>query len=138
MKRTAIALATMIGSIALAQHGSAHQPSQPGRGGPQNPLLQAFDAPDAQQCTGRRANTTVVPQALALLNDPFVRARAADFAARLLKESGEDPASCVEGAYPLAFSRSPTRRWIKDRINDSLTLLRLGDHLKVYATSASG
>src|SRR5207237_2499607 len=51
------------------------------------PLLQAFDAPDAQQCTGRRANTTVVPQALALLNDPFVRARASDFAARLLKQS---------------------------------------------------
>jgi mono/diheme cytochrome c family protein len=74
-----------------------------------HPLLQAFDAPDAQQCTGRRANTTVVPQALTLLNDPFVRARAADFAARLLKESGEDPASCVEGAYRLAFSRAPTK-----------------------------
>jgi hypothetical protein len=73
------------------------------------PLLQAFDAPDAQQCTGRRANTTVVPQALALLNDPFVRARAADFAARLLKESGSDPASCVESAYRLAFSRAPTQ-----------------------------
>jgi mono/diheme cytochrome c family protein len=72
------------------------------------PLLQAFDAPDAQQCTGRRANTTVVPQALALLNDPFVRARAADFAARLLKESADDPASCVENAYRLAFSRTPT------------------------------
>jgi mono/diheme cytochrome c family protein len=73
------------------------------------PLLQAFDAPDAQQCNGRRSNTTVVPQALALLNDPFVRARAADFSARLLKESGEDPVSCVESAYRLAFSRAPTR-----------------------------
>jgi caffeoyl-CoA O-methyltransferase len=40
MKRTAIAIATMIGAIVLAQHGSAQQP---GRGGPQNPLLQAFD-----------------------------------------------------------------------------------------------
>jgi cytochrome c553/mono/diheme cytochrome c family protein len=72
------------------------------------PLLQAFDAPDAQQCNGRRANTTVVPQALTLLNDPFVRARASDFAARLLKESGDDPAKCVEHAYQLAFSRAPT------------------------------
>ena len=44
------------------------------------PLFQAFDAPDAQQCTGRRNVTTVAPQALALLNDPFVRARAGDFA----------------------------------------------------------
>jgi Protein of unknown function (DUF1553)/Protein of unknown function (DUF1549)/Planctomycete cytochrome C len=72
------------------------------------PLLQAFDAPDAQQCSGQRANTTVVPQALALLNDPFVRARAAEFAARLVKESGEDPTKCVERAYRLAFSRTPT------------------------------
>ncbi len=72
------------------------------------PLLQAFDAPDAQQCTGRRANTTVVPQALALLNDPFVRARAADFAARLVRETGDDPAMCVENAYRLALSRVPT------------------------------
>lgn len=72
------------------------------------PLLQAFDASDAQQCTGRRANTTVVPQALALLNDPFVRARATDFAARLLKDPGKE-ASCVESAYRLAFSRAPTK-----------------------------
>ena len=73
-----------------------------------HPLLQAFDAPDAQQCTGRRANTTVVPQALTLLNDPFVRARASDFAARLVKESGDDPAKCVERAYKLAYCRTPT------------------------------
>ena len=71
------------------------------------PLLQAFDAPDAQQCAGRRANTTVVPQALALLNDPFVRARAADFARRLEKEAGDDAAKCVDRAYMVAFGRGP-------------------------------
>jgi hypothetical protein len=71
------------------------------------PLLQAFDAPDAQQCTGRRDVTTVTPQALALLNDPFVRARAGDFANGLLKEGGDDPARCVERAYRLALSRAP-------------------------------
>lgn len=73
------------------------------------PLLQAFDAPDAQQCSGQRANTTVVPQALALLNDPFVRSRASDFAARLWKESGENLTGCVERTYRLAFSRAPTQ-----------------------------
>jgi hypothetical protein len=72
------------------------------------PLLQAFDAPDAQQCAGRRAVTTVVPQALAVLNDPFVRARASDFAARLLKEAGDEPAACVERAYRVAFGRAPS------------------------------
>jgi hypothetical protein len=72
------------------------------------PLLQAFDAPDAQQCSGRRTVTTVTPQALALLNDPFVRARAGDFANRLLQEAGEGPAPCVERAYRLALARAPT------------------------------
>jgi hypothetical protein len=73
-----------------------------------NPLLQAFDIPDAQQCTGRRNVTTVAPQALALLNDPFVRARAGDFADRLTKEAGGNPARIVDRAYRLAFGRPPT------------------------------
>src|SRR5262249_53170186 len=72
------------------------------------PLLQAFDAPDAQQCSGRRSVTTVPPQALALLNDPFVRARAGDFADRLLQEAGGDPAPSVDRAYRLALGRPPT------------------------------
>ena len=72
------------------------------------PLFQVFDAPDAQQCTGRRNVTTVAPQALALLNDPFVRTRAGDFANRLLKEAGGDPAAVIDRAYHLAFGRPPT------------------------------
>jgi mono/diheme cytochrome c family protein len=72
------------------------------------PLFQAFDAPDAQQCSGRRNVTTVAPQALALLNDPFVRARAGDFADRLLQEAGGDPAPSVDRAYRLALGRPPT------------------------------
>jgi caffeoyl-CoA O-methyltransferase len=43
MKHTALAIATMIGAIVLARHGSAQQPAQPGQGGAPNPLLQAFD-----------------------------------------------------------------------------------------------
>jgi cytochrome c553 len=72
------------------------------------PLFQAFDAPDAQQCTGRRNVTTVAPQALALLNDPFLRTRAGDFANRLRKEAGGDPAAVIDRAYHLAFGRPPT------------------------------
>ncbi len=69
-----------------------------------HPLLQAFDVPDAQQCAGRRNVTTVAPQALALLNDPFVRARAAAFADRLLRDADGD---LVGSAYRLAFGRPP-------------------------------
>ncbi len=70
-----------------------------------HPLLQAFDSPDAQQCSGQRAKTTVVPQALALLNDPFVRARAKDLAARLARERGPDRVEAIRRAYLLALGR---------------------------------
>ena len=49
----------------------------------QHPLMQAFDGPDAQASCGRRENTTVAPQALALLNDQFIRSRPMDLATRL-------------------------------------------------------
>jgi hypothetical protein len=42
------------------------------------------------------------------LNDPFVRARAGDFADRLSKEAGGDSARAVDRAYRLAFGRPPT------------------------------
>jgi hypothetical protein len=76
----------------------------------QYPFLQAFDAPDAAQSCGRRNTTTVAPQALAVLNEPFIRSRAADFATRLLAEAGQDPAAQVAHAYRLALSRPPTRK----------------------------
>jgi hypothetical protein len=72
------------------------------------PLLQAFDKPDAQQGCGRRDNTTVAPQALALLNDQFVRKMSIEFADRLLKEAGADPAEWIDRAYQLALARSPS------------------------------
>jgi hypothetical protein len=73
----------------------------------QHPLLQAFDGPDASVSCGRRAVTTVAPQALAVMNEPFVRLRAGDFARRLVAETG-DQAAQVEYAYRLALSRAPS------------------------------
>ncbi len=72
-----------------------------------NPLLQAFDKPDAQQSCNRRDPTTVAPQALALLNDQFVRTVSLDFADRLLKEAGIEPENCLDRGYQLALCRSP-------------------------------
>ncbi len=73
------------------------------------PLLQAFDKPDAQQSCSRRDHTTVAPQALALMNDPFVRIVALEFAERLLKESGGEPAELIDRGYQLALARSPDK-----------------------------
>jgi hypothetical protein len=75
----------------------------------QHPLMQAFDGPDAQASCGRRENTTVAPQALALLNDKFVRARAIDFAQRVEKEAGRaEPGAQVRLAWRLALGREPS------------------------------
>ena len=73
----------------------------------QEPLMQAFDGPDASASCGRRNRTTVAPQALALLNDPFVRARSADFARRLREAAGPSPDAQVDLGYRLALGRSP-------------------------------
>jgi hypothetical protein len=74
----------------------------------QHPLMQAFDGPDAQASCGRRENTTVAPQALALLNDTFVRARAMDFAQRVEKEAGVEPEAQARLAWRLALGREPS------------------------------
>jgi len=72
----------------------------------QQPLMQAFDGPDAQASCGRRENTTVAPQALALLNDTFIRARAGDFARKLYREAGTE--AQVRLAWRLALGRAPS------------------------------
>ncbi|PYI89484.1 MAG: hypothetical protein DME26_01110 [Verrucomicrobia bacterium] len=74
----------------------------------QHPLMQAFDGPDAQASCGRRENTTVAPQALALLNDKFVRARSVDFAQRVEKEAGTEPKAQVRLTWRLALGREPS------------------------------
>lgn len=71
------------------------------------PLLQAFDRPDLLQSCGRRETTTVSPQALALLNDQFVRNRSLDFADRLLADAKNDNEQLVRRAFELALGRSP-------------------------------
>jgi hypothetical protein len=72
------------------------------------PLLQAFDGPDASAPCGRRNITTVAPQALAVLNEPFVRLRALELARRLRAEAGTDPPAQVRRAYALSLGREPT------------------------------
>ncbi|NQV27764.1 MAG: DUF1553 domain-containing protein [Rhodopirellula sp.] len=71
------------------------------------PILQLFDAPDAIQSIGHRDVTTVPPQALAMMNSPFVRTIAEKFAARINADKDLTPEKIVEKAYWIALSRSP-------------------------------
>ncbi len=70
------------------------------------PLFQAFDRPDLMNSCAQRQNTTVAPQAMAILNDTFVRAVSRDFATRLFET--QDTPTLVRDAFAIAFAREPT------------------------------
>src|SRR5205085_11921567 len=71
-------------------------------------LFEAFDFADPSVTTGRRAVSTVAPQALFLMNHPFVTEQARHAAARLLAEKLPDDAGRVVRAYRRALGREPT------------------------------
>jgi hypothetical protein len=71
------------------------------------PLLETFDQPDTLTSCPVRAVTTSAPQALLLLNGPFLHARARALAGRLAREAGDDPARQVRRAYEAALGRPP-------------------------------
>ncbi len=72
------------------------------------PMFAVFDAPDRNETCSRRYATTTAPQALMLLNDGVLIAKAKTFAARVKKDSGPDAAKHIDGAYRLALGRPPT------------------------------
>jgi hypothetical protein len=70
-------------------------------------FLVGFNLPDLKLPTGRRDVTNVPAQALVLLNDPFVRAMAEQWGARIVKEAhpGVDPR--IEAMFRRAYGRPP-------------------------------
>ncbi|HEV3263186.1 MAG TPA: DUF1553 domain-containing protein [Gemmataceae bacterium] len=68
-----------------------------------------FDLPDCGQIVEKRNVSTVAPQALFLLNDPFVIAQAGALARRVIRETpaGADRAR-IERAYVIVLGRPPT------------------------------
>src|SRR5207248_364671 len=73
------------------------------------PLLEAFDQPDTINSCPVRPVSTFAPQALILLNGPFMQEQSKAFAARLLSEAGPQPRALIQRAYLLAFGRPPRR-----------------------------
>ena len=71
------------------------------------PILQLFDAPDAMQGVGKRNESTVAPQALAMLNSPFIRELSGGFAKRIRPDNKTSLGQAVDLAYRLALARSP-------------------------------
>ena len=71
-------------------------------------LLEAFDAADLSLVTGKRTVSTVAPQALVLMNHPFVIDQARHAATRLLAEDHAGDAARITRAYRLALGREPS------------------------------
>ena len=71
------------------------------------PSLAAFDAPDREKCTARRAVTNTPLQALILMNDPTYVEAARALAERMIREAGGDPDRRIALAYRLATARKP-------------------------------
>ena len=72
------------------------------------PIMETFDTPDPNTSCGRRLVTTLPTQALALMNDGFVRNHASRFADRVIELAGPDSEVRVRSAYRLALSRDPS------------------------------
>jgi hypothetical protein len=71
-------------------------------------MFEAFDFAPPSMVTGRRNASTVAPQALFLMNHPFVREQADAAAARLLAGPPADDATRLMRAYQLTLGRPPT------------------------------
>jgi len=71
-------------------------------------LFEVFDFADPSVVTGRRNASTVSPQALFLMNHPFVREQAQAAARRTLASPVQDVRSRVDHAYRFLLGRAPT------------------------------
>jgi hypothetical protein len=71
-------------------------------------LFEVFDFANPSMVTGRRDVSTVAPQALYLMNHPFVRTQARFTAERLLSESHMTAANRIDLAYLMILGRPAT------------------------------
>src|SRR5262249_13748943 len=74
------------------------------------PLLTVFDFGDTTAPIEQRDVTTVAPQALALMNNPFLHEQSEAFARRIEAEAGSDRSRQIDWAWRLALGRHPTEK----------------------------
>ncbi len=66
-----------------------------------------FDRADPGSMVAQRDRSTVAPQALFFLNDPFVQSIAKSLSERLVREGGSDPEKRIQRLYRLTLGRPP-------------------------------
>src|SRR5262249_38406070 len=70
--------------------------------------LENFDFPQMNPNCVERRDSPVAPQALYLMNTGTVKRLAEDFARRVRREAGTEPAKQLEWVYAIALSRPPS------------------------------
>ena len=89
-------------------------------------VFQVFDFVEPSVLNGKRDSTTVAPQALFLMNGPFVLEQSKALAEKLLGLPGVDDAGRVRELYSLAYGRPPS----DEEVSQALGYLKLyGDRL---------
>ena len=71
-------------------------------------MFQAFDYGDPSMVNAHRSTTTVAPQALFVMNSPFVIEQARRFAESIRGQAHQSDADAIRLAYLRAYSRPPT------------------------------
>ncbi len=77
------------------------------------PLFEAFDQPDTLNTCAFRPISTFAPQALILMNGPFMRDHGKTLAIALAKECGGDVGKQIDSLYRRAVGRSPRSEEIR-------------------------
>jgi cytochrome c553 len=73
-------------------------------------MLQTFDAPDPNLIVGQRDVTTVAPQALFMMNNPFVIEQANQLARRVLGPQKLSADARIDSAYRITLGRAAAER----------------------------
>jgi hypothetical protein len=91
------------------------------------PLLEAFDRPDMVTSCPVRPVSTFAPQALIMLNGPFMQEQSKACAARLLRECGPSVDKQIDRAYHLSLGRPPRdaeMKMARDFLTEQTALLQ--------------
>ena len=81
-----------------------------------HPFLAIFDGPDTNTTTDHRGSSTVPPQALFMMNNPFVAEQARGLANRVISDS-PDPVSRLRLIYTLSWGRLPSQEEERESID---------------------
>ena len=92
-------------------------------------FFQTFDFVEPHVPNGKRASTVVAPQALYLMNNPFVAEQAKAFSASLPKDDGER----VRAAYLCAFARPATAEEVSRALRFVESFAASTDRAKAWA-----